>query len=296
MHQRTVPHSSILRREPEPSDSFIDLNRLLAILVRRARLIGLSVALAVALAVAYLVLATPVYTSQTQILLDEELSRYAEESEPSPQSSQQIDMRISSAAEILKSGRLAQRVVDDLKLADNATILDPPQSPVAMLKGWVKALTSSAGPQATEEALAKGRREKAAAMLQQSLTVERAGRSAVLAVSFRSTDPQTLALAEQNVALRPSGEARLKLAEAHLLRGDSQAAWKQINAIWYSVIQRGVDEGVFRDDLDPRLMLRAINDLAAAAVGSYQAGGRYSIETIIDTRVALIFGGIERRS
>jgi AcrR family transcriptional regulator len=75
-----------------------------------------------------------------------------------------------------------------------------------------------------------------------------------------------------------------------------QAAWKQINAIWYSVIQRGVDEGVFRDDLDPRLMLRAINDLAAAAVGSYQAGGRYSIETIIDTRVALIFGGIERRS
>lgn len=75
-----------------------------------------------------------------------------------------------------------------------------------------------------------------------------------------------------------------------------QTAWKQINAIWYGVIQRGVDEGVFRNDLDPRLMLRAINDLAAAAVGSYQPGGRYSVETIIDTRVALIFGGIERRS
>lgn len=192
MHQRTVPHSSILRREPDPSDSFIDLNRLLAILVRRARLIGLSVALAVALGVAYLLFATPVYTSQTQILLDEDLSRYAEESEPSPQSSQQIDMRISSAAEILKSGRLALRVVDDLKLSDNETILNPPQSPVAMVKGWAKALTSS-GPDASEEALANGRREKAAATLQQSLTVERAGRSAVLAVSFRSTDPQLAA-------------------------------------------------------------------------------------------------------
>lgn len=200
MHQRTVPHSSVLRREPEPSDSFIDLNRLLAILVRRARLIGLSVAVAVALAAAYLVFATPVYTSQTQILLDEELSRYAEESEPSPQSSQQIDMRISSAAEILKSGRLAQRVVDDLKLADNATILDPPQSPVAILKGWVKNLTSSTAPQATEEALAKGRRERAAALLQQSLTVERAGRSAVLAVSFRSTDPHLAAAVTRRYA------------------------------------------------------------------------------------------------
>lgn len=75
-----------------------------------------------------------------------------------------------------------------------------------------------------------------------------------------------------------------------------QTAWKQINAVWYGVIQRGIDEGVFRNDLDPRLMLRAINDLAAAAVGSYQPGGRYSVEQIIDTRVALIFGGIERRN
>jgi len=75
-----------------------------------------------------------------------------------------------------------------------------------------------------------------------------------------------------------------------------QTAWRQINAVWYGVIQRGVDEGVFRDDLDPRLMLRAINDLAAAAVGSYQPGGRYSVEEIIDARVALVFGGIERRN
>lgn len=191
MHQRTVPHS-VFRREPDPADSFIDLNRLLTILVRRARLIALSVALAVTLGITYLVFATSVYTSLTQILLDEDLSRYAEESEPSPQSSQQVDMRISSAVEILKSGRLAQRVVDDLKLADNETILNPPQSPVAVVKGWAKSLTSST-PAASEEALANGRREKAAATLQQSLTVERVGRSAVLAVSFRSTDPQLTA-------------------------------------------------------------------------------------------------------
>lgn len=202
MHQRTVSQSRILRREPEPPDSFIDLNRLMTILVRRARLIALSVMLAVTLAVAYLVFATPVYTSMTQILLDEDLSRYAEENEPSPQSSQQVDMRIASAVEILKSGRLALRVVDDLKLADNETVLSPPQSPVATAKGWAKSLASlgASSPEVSQEALAKGRRDKAASILQQSLTVERVSRSAVLAVSFRSTDPQLAAAVTRRYA------------------------------------------------------------------------------------------------
>jgi succinoglycan biosynthesis transport protein ExoP len=195
MHQRTLPHSSVFRKEPDPSDSFIDLNRLLAILARHARLIGLTVALAVALGVAYLVFATPVYTSMTQILLDENLSRYAEDTEPSPQSSQQADMRISSAVEILKSGRLALRVVDDLQLADNEILLNPPQSPVAIVKGWVKQATSlvSGSPSPSEEALLNGRRQKAAALLQQALGVERVARSSVVAVSFRSSDPQLAA-------------------------------------------------------------------------------------------------------
>ena len=183
MHQRTVPHSQVFRKEPDPSDSFIDLDRLVAILARHARLIALTVALFLALGAAYLVFTTPVYTSMTQILLDENLSR------------QQADMRISSAVEILKSGRLALRVVDDLDLADNETILNPPQSPVAIAKGWVKSLMSLASdrPDPTEEALLNGRRQKAAALLQQALGVERVARSAVVAVSFRSSDPQLAA-------------------------------------------------------------------------------------------------------
>jgi succinoglycan biosynthesis transport protein ExoP len=195
MHQRTVPHGSVFRKEPDPSDSFIDLNRLLAILARHARLIALTVALFVALGVAYLVFATSVYTSMTQILLDENLSRYAEETEPSPQNSQQADMRISSAVEILKSGRMALRVVDDLNLADNQIILNPPQSPVAVARGWLKSLTSlaSTSPEPSPEALRNGRRQKAAALLQQGLGVERVARSSVVAVSFRSSDPQLAA-------------------------------------------------------------------------------------------------------
>jgi AcrR family transcriptional regulator len=72
------------------------------------------------------------------------------------------------------------------------------------------------------------------------------------------------------------------------------AAWKDISKIWYGVLQRGVEEGVVRNGLDLHLVLRMINDLMAAAVDWYRPGGRYSIDTIINTQIALIFGGISR--
>jgi len=71
-------------------------------------------------------------------------------------------------------------------------------------------------------------------------------------------------------------------------------AWKQMSTVWYGVLEQGVDQGVIRQDIDPRLMLRMINDLVAAAVDWYRPGGRYSIGAIIDTQIALIFDGIGR--
>ena len=62
------------------------------------------------------------------------------------------------------------------------------------------------------------------------------------------------------------------------------------------MLQKGVEEGVVRADLDLHLVLRMINDLIAAAVDWYRPGGRYSIDTIITTQIALIFGGIESRT
>jgi AcrR family transcriptional regulator len=73
-----------------------------------------------------------------------------------------------------------------------------------------------------------------------------------------------------------------------------ETSWREISRIWHGVLQQGVSEGVFRADLDLHLVLRMINDLVAAAVDWYRPGGRYSIEQIIDTQIALIFGGIGR--
>ncbi|MCA1407573.1 polysaccharide biosynthesis tyrosine autokinase [Ensifer sp. IC3342] len=192
MKQRSVP-LSIVPREEE-SDGFIDLDRLLAIAARRAKLVAAFVVLFIMLGVAYLLFATPTYTSMTQILLDENLSKFAEE-EPTPANSQMLDTQIASAVEILKSGELALRVVDKLNLSENATIMNPPRSPVAYVKDWVKTATGlfSSGPAVSEEALRKNRRLAAAALIQQALTVERVSRSSVVALSYKSSDPQLAA-------------------------------------------------------------------------------------------------------
>jgi polysaccharide biosynthesis transport protein len=172
-------------------DSFIDLDRLFSALMRRIRLIGLCVIAAMLLAGLYLLMTPPAYTAMTQILIDENLSRYAE-NETDIQSAQQIDNRMSSAVEILKSKALALRVADDLKLADNALFLDPPESPVGLLKGSVKSivgLLKPSDPPVSEEAARNGRREKASAILQQSLDVNRVGRSSVIAIAVQSPQP-----------------------------------------------------------------------------------------------------------
>ncbi len=172
-------------------DSFIDLDRLFSALMRRIRLIGLCVIAAMVLAGLYLLMTPPAYTAMTQILIDENLSRYAE-NETDIQSAQQIDNRMSSAVEILKSKALALRVADDLKLADNALFLDPPESPVGLLKGSVKSivgLLKPSDPPVSEEAARNGRREKASAILQQSLDVNRVGRSSVIAIAVQSPQP-----------------------------------------------------------------------------------------------------------
>jgi succinoglycan biosynthesis transport protein ExoP len=190
MNQRNLTLHSTLPKAPDDSDSFIDIDRLLAILMRRIGSIALCVGAMVTLALVYLLFSTAQYTSMTQILLDDTMTKYAEDAPPVA-NSQQVDMQIASAVEILKSNQLALRVVDAENLQDNGTILDPPTSPVGLVKSGVKLLASALLPgkaPASEEDARAGRRQKAAALLQDALAVSRVNRSAVLAVSFRSTD------------------------------------------------------------------------------------------------------------
>ncbi|RKD72563.1 succinoglycan biosynthesis transport protein ExoP [Rhizobium sp. WW_1] len=194
MHQKNFTFHSALPQE-EAQDSFIDLDRLMAVVVRRIRTIIFAVAAFVILAVAYLLTATSSYTSMTQILLDESMTKYAED-QPPVASSQQADMEIASAVEILKSNEMALRVVDTAGLADNETLLNPPMSPAALLKSGVSLIASAftpGRPPMTPEEQREAQRQKVAAVLQDNLKVERVTRSSVVAVSYSSTDKRLAA-------------------------------------------------------------------------------------------------------
>ncbi|SCX23516.1 polysaccharide biosynthesis tyrosine autokinase [Agrobacterium rosae] len=192
MHHKTFRSNMNFPDQSKDADTFIDLDRLWAAVVRRANIIAACVIATMVLAGLYLVLATPVYTAMTQVLLDESLSRYAEDETPVP-AAQVVDNRIASAVEVLKSKEMALTVVDKAALDQNETIINPPMSPVDLIKSSVKGvvdLLTPNSPPASEEAMRNGRREKAAAVIQQALTVERVGRSSVISISIRSIDRQ----------------------------------------------------------------------------------------------------------
>lgn len=175
-----------------PSDEaerFIDLERLAAMAIRQARVVALCAAIGLALGIVYLIFTPPEYTAGTRILLDDSLTKFAEEKEATPVR-MQADSMVSSQVEILKSTRLARAVVLAEKLHENEQFLNPPRSPVGWLKAQIKSVTGlfSSAPPPSATSAENAKIGKAAALLQSNLTAERAGRSYVIDVTFKSND------------------------------------------------------------------------------------------------------------
>jgi len=173
------------------ADDFIDLDALLAAARRRMRLVGLFALLGLVLGTVYLVFTPPRYTASTRILLDDSLTRFAEDKQ-TPPVGPQADAMVLSEVEILKSSRLARSVVLAQKLQDNDAFLNPPHSPLAWLKATVKSASGlfSSAPASSGGAAENARIGKAVALLQSGLTAERVGRSLVIDLSFEDHDPK----------------------------------------------------------------------------------------------------------
>ena len=173
------------------SDRFIDLERLAAIGIRRARIVALCALLGLMLGGAYLWFTPAEYTSVTSILLDDSLTKFAEERD-SPPAQMQADSRILSEVEILKSERLARAVVLAERLDQDEVFLNPPRSPLAWAKAQVKDALGlfSSEPASSGGSAAEARIGKAAAILQSNMEADRVGRSYVINVSYSSNDPK----------------------------------------------------------------------------------------------------------
>ena len=83
MYQRNQPLSGTFRATPDRSDDFIDLEQLLAIAQRRAKMVIFCTIAGLALGILYPIVTPPEYTSVADVLLDDSMQKYAQDT-PSP--------------------------------------------------------------------------------------------------------------------------------------------------------------------------------------------------------------------
>jgi succinoglycan biosynthesis transport protein ExoP len=186
-------NESLAATSGRDDDKFIDLERLLTIVVRQAKVVAICAGIGLLLGIIYLRTTPPMYSASTRILLDEGLNKIVDEVSATP-INMQTDAAILSQIEILKSTRLALVVVDKERLTTNEQFMQPTPS---MLRRIVSTIRSTLGmfrSAGTNDASGGGPdpdalRNYAAYLLQRDLWVERAGRSYVINLSYQSPDP-----------------------------------------------------------------------------------------------------------
>jgi succinoglycan biosynthesis transport protein ExoP len=200
------PIDSRLTPAPQGRDrmDFIDIERLLRMALRQAKVVGVCAVIGLLFGVLYLQTTPRIYTSIARVLIDEGLTRMVDDSMPASSSSQ-AEAMVLSQIEILRSARLAAVVVDKLDLSRNENFMRPPTSLFGKVFGyarWAVSLVTSFIPssapdmaaaqpmdETTRQAIMTSlRREGAILMLQGNVLAQRVGRSLVIAIGFQSHD------------------------------------------------------------------------------------------------------------
>lgn len=188
--------------EPEKGEDFIDIERLLGMAARQAKVVAVCAVIGLFLGVIYLQTTPKQYTSLASVLIDDGLNKVVDDIS-AVSATQQTDATILSQIEILNSARLASEVVDKLKLDQNQEFMNPPQSALAQgigfLRGIVGYFRSGGGNEipgienvdaATREAMMKAAtHDYAVLVLQTGLMADRNGRSNVISIGYQSTNP-----------------------------------------------------------------------------------------------------------
>ena len=102
--------------------------------------------------------------------------------------------------------------------------------------------------------------------------------------SFESIDAERNAVAiSQDEAKRLSGQERFAyISELNV----------EFRQLWQSVLQRGVENGEFRADLDVELVYRFMRDTVWVAVRWYRPGGSMTVDSIADQYLSVVLDGI----
>lgn len=188
--------------DPEKGEDFIDVERLVGMAARQAKVVAVCAIIGLLLGVVYLQTTPKQYTSFASVLIDEGLNKVVDDISAASQT-MQTDASLLSQIEILSSARLASVVVDKLKLDQNDAFMNPPQSALAkgigFLRGMVGYFRGSPADQipgmenvdeATREAMMKtARHDYAVLKLQSEVMAQRNGRSYVISIGYQAPDP-----------------------------------------------------------------------------------------------------------
>ncbi len=184
-------------------EDFIDIERLLGMAARQAKVVAVCAVIGLFLGMLYLQTTPPKYQSVASVLIDEGLNKIVDDISAAS-TTMQTDSAILSQIEILTSTRLASVVVDKLKLDQNDTFMNPPQSALAQGVGLIRGVIqyfrpspvmpgvgdiSKLDPAARDALIATSRRDYAILKLQNEIRAERVGRSYVIALGYQATDP-----------------------------------------------------------------------------------------------------------
>jgi AcrR family transcriptional regulator len=74
--------------------------------------------------------------------------------------------------------------------------------------------------------------------------------------------------------------------------GYLKEALDEIERVWVEQLDKGVREGVFRADLDPRLTYRLLRDILWMPVRWHRPGGPWTPEQVTEAFLKLVFNGI----
>lgn len=107
----------------------------------------------------------------------------------------------------------------------------------------------------------------------------------IVVESFRSIDRHRPA-----VVLYQNESKHLATSERFHYLHDSRRRFEEM---WLSLLARGMEEGVFRADLDPSLVYRFIRDTVWVAANWYHRGGRLSADDIAKQYLAMFLEGIQ---
>lgn len=176
----------------------IDLKAMLAILKRQRRLLGTTVAIVAGLALAYLLAATPIYTSTILIQVDGRSANLLDPTSAAQEQSAILNSRVDSEVEILRSEATALAVVREADL-----VTDPEFGPQL---GWLERLGIATGTELDANGLrrifglapapATPRGELVNATLrklQDAVSVRRRGLTYLIAISVSSASPDRAA-------------------------------------------------------------------------------------------------------